>query len=415
MRYKLFSPILSLFAAVFLSGCITEYTPPYSEDEMEGLLVVEGIISNGETKITLSRSLGISSQSTLSTQRINEALVWVESENGERYEASQEVISGKYTLLVGELDPDTRYRLRISLDGEEYESEYRFPQRTPPIEEINFHQNGEKEPVQVRLNVLGKVDQSRYYLWSYEDIWETHAHQVATHYSGLPGEYENLYSFGYIAYDLHAHNNEERYVHPYDLDASTPPDSISPYYYCWKYGNSESLLLATNKQLTENALKDHVVYEIDLHDDRLTTLYYTKIKQYALSNTAYEYFDNLKKNADNTGSIFAPIPSEIRGNIICSSSPDVPVIGYIEVSEHTENEAFLECRYGLYILSHVCMISNDNSLDELYNISSSDLYNYYAFDIDMDAGIRWTSRECIDCLLQGGSKTRPDFWPNDHY
>ena len=400
--------LLYLFS-LLLSGCITEYTPPYSEDEMEGLLVVEGIISNGETTITLSRSVNISSMGDPSLLQVGQARVWVEGENGERYEASPGAADGEYLVAIDRLDSNTRYRLRISLDGQEYESEYRTPQRAATIEEIDFHQKSKGEPLQVRLNLQGEVGQSRYYLWSYEEIWEVQAYQMATHYLGYPGNYDTYYSMG----------EANMFFGSYSSAIQEYPNNISPFYYGWKYGGSRSILLGSSDRMTENTLYDHVLYEIDIRDDRLSVLYYTKVKQYALGEEAYYYFDNLKKNTDDAGGIFAPIPSEMRGNLVCSTDPDTPVIGFVEVAEYTEKEVYLDRRNSPYVRPwHFC--DSQEEIDAvIINRDPPPQYNeweaYLLHDSDLPEGPIWTHRNCIDCRIQGGTKVRPAFWPNNHY
>ena len=32
----------------------------------------------------------------------------------------------------------------------------------------------------------------------------------------------------------------------------------------------------------------------------------------------------------------------------------------------------------------------------------------------VQTGLAWGDRRCIDCVVAGGSKTKPAYWPNDH-
>ncbi len=411
MKNNLFFLIVLLFAGS-LAGCITEYEPPISEQEMNGLLVVDGFVSNGEATFTISRSVSLSFTDDVSRLRVIGARVWVESEDGRRHEAYPGPIDGEYTTRIDRLNPDTRYRLRISLDGEEYESEYRAPQSTPPIGEIDFHLKEENGPLQVRVNTQGDAGQSPYYLWGYDEIWEIRAYQMATHYLGYPGNIYDYYSMG----------EANVLFGSYGKAIQEYPGRQSPYYYGWKYGGSQSFLLGSSKRLTENEIRDHVLYEVDVQDDRLSVLYYTKVRQYTLGEDAYHYFNNLKKNTEDAGSIFSPIPSEMQGNIVCSTDPDIPVIGYIEVSERTEKEIFKDRRELPYFRPyHWCnswevihdMIGGvDPETGELLEIDEEWLTYLYARDLEEEY---WTNNTCIDCRIQGGTKNRPWFWPNDHY
>jgi hypothetical protein len=52
-------------------------------------------------------------------------------------------------------------------------------------------------------------------------------------------------------------------------------------------------------------------------------LYYIKLSQYALSHDAYLFYQKLKKNTEQLGSIFDAQPSELSSNIHCVTDPDV--------------------------------------------------------------------------------------------
>jgi hypothetical protein len=266
--------------------------------------------------------------------------------------------------------------------------------------------------VQVRLNVEGEPGGPRHYRWNYEETWEIQAYAMAQNYFGLfEGDYENYY---YTLGD---------YEEPFSgLRIWAFPNWISPYFYCWKYVNSRQLLLASTDLLTENSLRNHVLYEFEVSNDRISRLYHTKIYQYAIGEEAYYYFENMRSNTDETGSIFAPIPSEMEGNVECVTSPDIPVIGYVEVSRQVEREVFLNSHESPYMPPRVdCQILSYEELESLM-VETNDkdrgmLHSYYPvtlYEGDMSSSYFATIR-CIDCRTQGGTKTRPDWWPNDHY
>jgi hypothetical protein len=395
------------------TGCITPFTPDIAIDH-DGLLVVEGIIVDGETVVNLNWSEGFSSEKTADGEPrfVEGATVRIEGEDGARFELADEG-GGKYRSQAVTLDGDTRYRLFISNGVEQYASEWRAPQPTPPVENIKL--SGENGMVQVLIDVKGEPGGPRHYFWNYEETWETNADAMAINYFGLfEGDFRG-YSLG------------EYEKNRGSLDYYTYPNLTSPFYYCWKFGRSRQLLLESTDLLTQNSLRDHVLYEFPSSDDRLSVLYHTKIRQYAIGEQAYHYFDNLKSNTDETGSIFAPIPSEMEGNIECLTSPDVPVIGYVEVSRQVEYEAFFpreESPYTpprstceMYTLSELNQMMFD--LDDFQrNLALA----YYPFVIIPDPITRsvgeysiFALRECIDCRRKGGSKLRPSWWPNNHF
>ena len=62
--------------------------------------------------------------------------VVVEREDGAVFTCANSSGKGEYKVDMGELDR-VRYRLHISLDGLEYESDYLGPEITPPIDSLS--------------------------------------------------------------------------------------------------------------------------------------------------------------------------------------------------------------------------------------------------------------------------------------
>ena len=119
---------------LLLSACVTDYEPKGLE-QVRDLLVVDGIITNGETTIKLRRSVGLTDDFT-EDEFVNNAKVVVEREDGAVFTCANSSGKGEYKVDMGELDPGSRYRLHISLDGLEYESDYLGPEITPPIDSV---------------------------------------------------------------------------------------------------------------------------------------------------------------------------------------------------------------------------------------------------------------------------------------
>ncbi len=90
------------------------------------LLVVDGIITNGETTIKLRRSVGLTDDFT-EDEFVNNAKVVVEREDGAVFTCANSSGKGEYKVDMGTGHPGSRYRLHISLDGLEYESDYLGP------------------------------------------------------------------------------------------------------------------------------------------------------------------------------------------------------------------------------------------------------------------------------------------------
>ncbi len=429
MRKHIIIAVLSICGSV---GCIVEFVPDFSSSAGD-ILVVEGTVTDGETIMSLHTSLELSSSTFdpnvgAKPKPVGNARVWVESEAGGSFSAVEMVDTlevagsgeridivliptGRYSIATGTLDDNTRYRVRIESAGEEYVSEWRAPQHTPGIDEVDFHAEGNM--VQVRLDVTGEADGARNYMWSYQETWETQASVNATHYyARYEGEYvEETYNMEEVM---------SGFLYP-PVRQFLYPGGMSPFRYCWKYNKSQQVLIADTKRLSDNSLRDHVLFEFGISDDRLSALYHLRLNQWVLGDDAFLYFNTLQDNTDNTGSIFAPIPSEMKGNLVCLSSPDIHVIGFVEVSHVVTTELYVHSNESPYIpTQNDCDVLGWEKLMEV-TVKPSDYAAYYlVWGADPQnpqpyQDSSYARLRCIDCRVEGGTKTRPDWWPNGHY
>lgn len=380
MKIKLYISFLFL---VLFTSCITEYNASGVE-EQSGLLVVEGFITNDTTVIKLKRSVGLSEDLNSATV-VGDAVVYVETDKGTTYRTSM-AYSGVYKILTGQLDANTKYRLKIQHSGNEYESEYQLPVSTSQIDSIFITKEAEGKPVDICVATHGSDDQSRYYFWSFEEDWEIHAYFYASYYYD-----EELKKW---------------------MDYQDFGDGYSPLYYCWKSDRSRWFYLGSSDKLSSNVISRKVLVSKPPSDSRFQYLYHIKLKQNMISKQAFEYFSNLQKNIEESESIFPPVPSEMKGNLRCINNPSIPVIGYVDVSQTVEKKVFFESKpdiyeppYGScksYTAAQVIDQFGEDALGNVFKVYSGDpLSPAYAMEV------------CFDCKLSG-TKKKPSFWPNDH-
>ena len=314
---------IAIINCMFLFGCITEYEAT-GIDEVSDILVVEGFITDDESIITLSRS-GTLTGSASPYNYVDFAVVYVESDDGTRFyaephrwwDSSSWLRNGRYTIRNGNLNPNNKYRLVLEIEESDgdcdysplsstfcptntyiYHSDYSHPIKTPEIDSIFWMKRGAGQPVMIYVATHSPDNKIMYYRWSYKEDWEVHSEI----------EFEEKFPF-----------------------------------FCWNLSNSRDLLLGSAERTVFGRLTDKIV-ELSPSNRRFSVLYRITVKQHAISKRAYDYFSNIKKNAEQTGSIFAPIPSELRGNITCITDPDRPVIGYVDVSSSTHKQRYISHR-----------------------------------------------------------------------
>ena len=372
-----------LLSTLIISGCVTEYKAT-GIDEISNILVVEGFITDNESIIRLSRSVNLADDPNSSN--VHNAKVYLQCDDGTQLSASN-LYLGRYDISNENLDPHRKYRIKIEVEEPdldcisndnnetscptkiyEYYSEYTHPIITPEIDSLFWIKRGGGQPVMIHVATGALNVEEQYYLWSFKEDWEINAIE---------------FIYGYP-------------------------------YYCWNTANNTEILLGTSDKNVAGQLIEKIT-EISSANMKLSVLYRIDIKQNTISKQAYNYFNNIKKNVEQMGTIFAPTPSEIKGNVTCITDPRKPVIGYVEVSTTTYKRLYIDA---------IDVYEPSNTLD-CTKYSESDLRAMYPGDpelpwfppsfyirvLDGDFPPVYILHRCIDCRFYG-TLIRPNDWPN---
>lgn len=369
-----------------LIGCISEYTAnlPASDEE---ILIVEGnIVENSDVVFSFSKSFPLSNDKLPEGYNEIAATVVVTGSDGYRSEPGHKIGTGKYQVSVGVLKDNVAYGIEIECDGEKYSSVPAHPLVTPKIDSVSWTQPVPKEEVNLRISTHGDSGQFQYYMWTYTEDWETTAYYFTTCY-----------------FDPEKNQIIDTYF-------------ASPFYYCWRNSTSRKILIGTTESLKENRIVNQPLYTINPAIDKLSVLYSVLVQQRALSKEAHDYYLNLQKQNEGMGGLFTPQPSEVQGNISCSTHPDKKVIGYVEVLKNVVEER-------IFIAASEVTRPRINSTCEEY-----DAAYFYELGLktpkDWDKagyaptttkpGDPWSEKRCTNCEVAGGTKNKPKFWPNNH-
>ncbi len=373
-------------------GCVTEYEAKGIKEE-KNILVVEGMITEGESYITLSRSINLTDDNPTSVIYVDNAVVCIESDDGKVVCANNNAGQryGRYTLPVGKLNFDRKYRLKIEIleddysadctvgtDGLlqcpkeliEYATPYMSPILTPEIDSVFWTKKSLGQMVNIHVATHSPDNEVLYYRWSYKEDWEIHSDV----YSGVDFTYP---------------------------------------FYCWNKENNKNLLIGSAEKTVFGKVTD-IITEMHPSSRKLEVLYRIIVKQNAISKRAYDYYANIKKNTQQTSDIFAPIQSELRGNITCHTDPSKPVIGYVDVSTTTEKIRFIYPTERAYEYSNrpwSCTEVMKDSLLEWYTfIPEYFVPFYYGYDENLNMRLFYIFNQCIDCT-KFGTTIKPEDWP----
>lgn len=386
-----------LLMLLMLASCVEEYKIPQTvSDIYESEVVVQGrILAGEESVIYVSYTTPFGQEEKVPVVR--DAQVTIIGENGYRSEmAEYEPSNTCYIINTRELPDDTQYAIEVKLDGETYQSEYLTIVDSPDINEVTYQK--QKEGISIHVTTLAEEGQARHYMWSYEEDWEIHAEMDLIRMVNVIPYYSNrFYTF-------------------------ENPD-VNPYYYCWSHTTSRNVNLYSTDELDGNIVKDVKLMEIPISDVRLSYIYSILVKQWTLPESAYIYYKTLESYTESGGSLFAPMPSEIQGNVSCISNPKKKARGYVLASTVKEKRLFIyqSDLKGMGLFYENCYVGYPpNPLYDGWEKGwesriTSNGYVVVSNDGKIHTGAVIYSPECFDCRkTKGATKKRPDFWPNNH-
>lgn len=382
-RISILPALVAVLAAV--SACVYPFDPGIEGED--GRLVVEGDIHVGSmSTFTFSRVYPLDMEELTPASMAVSA--YIEGEDGTRIDGdAPDLNAGRCTLTfdTSELSASQRYRLHFTdtQSGLVYESDWIDVCPAPSVDALTYILDGQRGELNVALSM--HCDGRSHFRWYYDEEWEYHAQSWAFYY------YEPL-TDKLVEFPLFENN-----------------------YYCWNTYHSPVIKIFSTEEQVEDRFVDLEFHRISRSDKRLQALYQIKVYLEAMNEDAYAYWKNIRDNSQSQGTIFAPTPSQMPGNIHCISDPSVLVIGYINAAEQTVAEMY----YDDYIERFYRGTNNF----EYIEIKPDEFAMYYdrgyiPFNhfLDLDRGhiYQWGTKRCLDCRVGGGTKDKPSYWPNDH-
>lgn len=396
MRTRLILHIGTILAAIItVISCVYPFNANIGGTD--GRLVVEGDVLIGEdTKIDLSYVSPLSNNSK-EENAIPNGDVWVESEDGIIYRPyDHNDTNSEFTIDLKNASPDVRYRLHISNkdNGHEYITPWSEVCKEPVIDSLSYIPDSGKKQMEIALSM--HCTGNSHFRWTYTENWEYHT-----------------FYYSYFEY-LPPVRGTDTWNHGYGV--VKPFVDGNNIYYCWgKHDSSEIMIFSTASQ-SEDRFVDLDFHSVPQDSKKLQMLYYIEVKLEAMTESCYKYWNNLLQNSDYQGSIFAPNPSEMSGNIRCVTDTTECVIGYINFAQRAVSHLYIDNNQTKFY---------DSGTPKIYptptGVNRKEWYYYYQMgwipvneiigpDIE-HPDTSWVISSCADCRKEGGTKNKPDFWP----
>lgn len=363
--------ILTWLLILLVGGCVDPYRPP--EITSPGsYLVVNGFFNSapGTTStIQLSRSQNLTDTKAPTVE--TKAFVTIESQSKATFPLA-EGTAGTYTLSGVTPQSGETYRLHVrTAKGVEYYSDYVPVIQTPPIDSVSWRI--ENNGVQVNVNAHDPKNSTRYYRWEYDETWE----YFTPYHSAL------------------------------ELKDNRIIDRQFSVNQCWRSGSSTNIMTTSTTRLSQDVVSQFPLLFIPGNSSKLGVKYSILVRQFALSQTGFDYYDQLAKITQNIGSIFDPQPSQITGNLHCTTNPNELALGFFRVGTIETKRIFIA---HADVSNFRTITGYDGCVIDTFTLA--DVIKFQSAPIEKYGETEYlvTSEFCVDCRLLGGVLTRPSFW-----
>ena len=393
---------IAALAATLLAAaaCIYPYEVDPGGSDSRPIVVEGDILIGSVTKLEISyvRPFNAGPADDLSVL----ATARVEGEDGVRIDGegpdgpSAWPTTGPWTFDTSTLREDQRYRLHIETFTEDgkaantFETDWLTPCPAPQIDALSYSLQEEYEELWIGLSM--HCHGSHYFRWSFTETWEYHS-DVNSWLEYLPR------------------------LRKVDWYKGTNM------FFCWSNVENGKIHIFSTVNQVEDRFEELAFHTIPLDDRRLQILYRLRLRLEALSEDAYNYWNNIQQNSEEQGSIFSPTPSEMAGNVHCITDPSVQVMGYINAAVPAETEMYYDNMIHQYyraprafeLYPTKVSANRPDSMALMYSSFFLPYEEVYEGIGTAPSHYMWGSSRCIDCRELGGTKDKPADWPNNDF
>ncbi len=365
--FKKFGSLLLMALSLFATNSCLQEIDLQPNDEADGLLVIQGKLSiadSGFVQVYISRTFGF--KKTTGPKDVLHATVTLTDDAGNEMDIPGGMLDGYYRLGFDpdtppiQITPGTKYQLKVKTpDNKEYVSTPEELARLPISQGIRIVRK-EKE----FETTTGSIQQ--------KPVLEL---MISTPLEAIPGEGNKK-----LIWEVTSN---------YKL-TDTPngcqwEDTIPHIKTCYiqSLENIEENLFFDGQQSSLTELTDFILFDQLITYKFAEGCYFTVVQQ-SLNSDAFKYFQNTQELLSRTGSMFDPLPGNLRGNFRNTSDESEQVFGYFYPT--------MEDTLRIYVSPDMADFPETNCPRNLPDALSA-------------------PNQCCDCLLAPGSSlTKPFYW-----
>lgn len=367
----------------FAGGCREPFSPEINDMDQE-ILVVEGFIEVGGGPTTIRLSMASPLYNDLPQFPVPMATITITGENEGSWELTAGDLGEYYTDDF--LPENQRYTLAIELsNGQRFISDNVRPIISPDFDVTFTKQDGN---VQVYGNTSGN-NEAEYFLWQYEETW--------------------VYRTPYTSFFNYDEESREM--------VAIPRDQLTNI--CYNFDQSRRIILEASSRFENNQIFQKELLTIDSLSEKLGIRYRIQARQYALDREAYVFWEGIRRNSDDIGTIFSPLPSAVGSNLRNVENSEIPVIGYISAGKSKEKVVYIDASEVVPWRTSIrdyygCLIDTVAPPDYQEIFGELNYVPLYEFCEDFPCGGFFASTAgCVDCTLRGGVLQKPDDWEDE--
>lgn len=377
--------ILFWMLVIMLQSCIIPYEPHIDSKDIN-----KYVVSGQVTDHSVYQTVSVSMASPIGDPQfipVSGCYIRIFDQKGNEFEMQESEV-GIYKVKIDSnyLIPGNSFKVEIlTTNGTSIESDFDRMSKCPEVDSVYYARKDllsnsprqDTKGIQFYLDLDGGNIDSRFFKWEVFETWEYHAE--------YPREW---------FYDGSVHH-----IFPPDYSRKV----------CWSTELVKNIYTLSTENLIENKYDMFPLNFVDNHTSRLMYGYSLLINQFAMSEAAYSYWDQMRINSSEQGGLYEKQPLSITGNLHNNTNPDQEVLGYFSASSVKSKRIFVRNVENLELdFPAIC-----NPFSPRYGFREINPSDYPTFLMGDEDGWRmvFLNTECVDCLTLGGTNIKPDFWP----
>lgn len=370
-----------LYVVILVSGsssCI-EFFHPDLDSSSGAKYVVDGQVTDQEGYQTVSVSM-TSSMEKPNFNPVSFCDVNIIDNQGNTFQLKESIKErGFYSVWMGKdnIKPGISYQVKIMTPtGVEIVSDFDQLQECPKIDSVYYIRKDYPTPdpdktIQgLQFYIDFKINtKSQFFRWEVIETWEHHAVYPITWYKDANGNF--------IKYNPYPNYSK---------------------FTCWTTEKVKNIFTLSTENVTQSNFTMKPLNYVGNQTQRLTYCYSMLVNQYAVSESAFKYWEVLRKNSEDQGGLYNTQPIRIKGNLRSTANPDLEVLGFFCANSVRSKRIFVLRPTDIDVLFPSC--------------APPSIYTDDHYKIEDDEGKPIPVGDgCVECYYLSGTTVKPNYWP----